>query len=100
MQCYKSVCYDIEKASKKVHKKQRLNVLYIISDICRRSQARLGVKDKYGMPTDPPLLHTRLVVMWTGEVMRCAAMQCGVATSMRLCRGKVPQHPPVSHSEA
>ena len=55
MQCYKSVCYDIEKASKKVHKKQRLNVLYIISDICRRSQARLGTKDKYGMPTDPPV---------------------------------------------
>ena len=60
MQCYKSVCYDIEKASKKVHKKQRLNVLYIISDICRRSQARLGVKDKYGMLTDPPVPPARL----------------------------------------
>jgi len=49
LQCYKSVCFDLEKASKKVHKKQRLNVLYIISDICRRSKARLGSKDRYGM---------------------------------------------------
>ena len=48
LQCYKSVCFELEKASKKVHKKQRLNVLYIISDICRKSQARLGSKDKYG----------------------------------------------------
>lgn len=50
LQCYKSVCYDLEKATKRVHKKQRLNVLYIISDICRKSKSRLGSKDKYGMP--------------------------------------------------
>ena len=49
-QCYKSVCFDLEKAAKRVHKKQRLNVLYIVSDICRKSKSRLGSKDKYGMP--------------------------------------------------
>ena len=47
-QCYKSVCFDLEKAAKRVHKKQRLNVLYIISDICRKSKSRLASKDKYG----------------------------------------------------
>lgn len=83
MQCYKSVCYDIEKASKKVHKKQRLNVLYIISDICRRSQARLGVKDKYGMLTDPPVPPARLAAKsfakmdQGGAVMCCNAMWSG-----------------------
>ncbi|CAL5219742.1 g1640 [Coccomyxa viridis] len=46
--CYKSVCFDLEKAAKRVHKKQRLNVLYIISDICRKSKSRLASKDKYG----------------------------------------------------
>lgn len=54
LQCYKSVCFDLVKAAKKMHKKQRLNVLYIISDICRKSKARLGSKDKYGEPLSIP----------------------------------------------
>lgn len=48
MQCYKSVVALVEKALGRAAPVQRLNVLYALSAICRRSKALRGVRDKYG----------------------------------------------------
>ena len=80
MQCYKSVCYDIEKASKKVHKKQRLNVLYIISDICKPGPP-WSVKDKYGMLTRPTSATRKAcskIICQNGPGRCCYVLQCDV----------------------
>ena len=47
-QCYKSVVALVEKALGRAAPAQRLNVLYALSAICRRSKAQRGVRDKYG----------------------------------------------------
>lgn len=47
-QCYKSVVALVEKALGRAAPAQRLNVLYALSAVCRRSKAQRGVRDKYG----------------------------------------------------
>ncbi len=47
-QAYKLVAALVEKAVGRAAPEQRLNVLYSLSAICRRSKALRGAKDKYG----------------------------------------------------
>jgi len=55
MQAYKDVSMLLEKQMKRKggQSKARLNVLYVLSSICRESKKKHGAKDKYG---ESPLL--------------------------------------------
>lgn len=48
LQGYKHVVGLLKRAMVKCGRKERINVFYIISSICRASRTQLGSKDKYG----------------------------------------------------
>ncbi|KAK9816515.1 hypothetical protein WJX72_001388 [[Myrmecia] bisecta] len=55
-QCYKHVCALIERQMKRSKAKLRLNLLYVLSAICRQSRSQLKSKDKYVPRIEPQLV--------------------------------------------
>jgi hypothetical protein len=77
-QAYKLVAALVEKAVGRAAPEQRLNVLYSLSAICRRSKALRGARDKYGASCARPWrgccglpgCHAVLAVYWFFEPQR------------------------------
>jgi len=61
-QCYKHVCALLEKHILKAGKKNKVNVFYMISSICRQSKSLLREKDKYGESQDALII--MLIRFW------------------------------------
>ncbi|KAK9830981.1 hypothetical protein WJX81_005139 [Elliptochloris bilobata] len=78
-QCYKLVVALVEKALGRAAPAQRLNVLYALSAICRRSKALRGSRDKYVARFEPGMAK---VAAQVAEVPEASAAQVAKLVSL------------------